>query len=700
MKTPPFLMAAALLFWGFETGFLPAAALMAILVEMPRWTRLRWEFGDKDFGRIWTFCSLILLTAAVLAFTSNQGPADLRGFLLNPNFRTQREAGLAGQKTLASVLSWLPMIYFAFLGAQVVSSRQGVPLETISLILQRRWKRARKLGLPTPASRMVDISPVYFGVCLFAAGLHPSEGAVYFWGLAGLLAWAFWPRRSRRFGVVLWAVSLAAALTLGYFGQAGISGLNRYLGNFNPVWLLNLGRRGFDHAQSKLMLGQVGRTKGSGSIVIRVQPKTGRMAPPLLREASYNTYHGQFWLSGFLEKDFDRLDPERDGIDDTSFALLPLKPKPQVATIACYLPGGKGLLPLPTGVCRLENLLTFYLCRNPLGAVLETGPGLVVFDAFYGPGATLDAPPAGGDTNVPPKEEEALAAVVRDLNLAGQPLDQAMLTLQHWFATQFAYSLWAERGAVTRTNETALGRFLLKTHRGHCEYFATATVLLLRELGYPARYAVGYAVNEASGSGYVVRQRDAHAWCLIWRHGTWEDFDTTPPSWFATESRRGSPVQIVWDFFSRLWFEVSKFRWGQSQARQYFLWALAPVLGVLLYQILTRVRRHRHQREAKSQPVDWPGLDSEFYALERLLASRGFARDASEPLAAWLHRAAEAAALDGIRPALGELLRLHYRYRFDPLGLPPAEREALRQQCLACLLQARTLVNAGKDPSK
>jgi transglutaminase-like putative cysteine protease len=49
------------------------------------------------------------------------------------------------------------------------------------------------------------------------------------------------------------------------------------------------------------------------------------------------------------------------------------------------------------------------------------------------------------------------------------------------------------------TNETPLARFLLRTRSGHCEYFATATVLLLRQLGIPARYAVGYAVHEASG---------------------------------------------------------------------------------------------------------------------------------------------------------------------------------------------------------
>jgi hypothetical protein len=36
-----------------------------------------------------------------------------------------------------------------------------------------------------------------------------------------------------------------------------------------------------------------------------------------------------------------------------------------------------------------------------------------------------------------------------------------------------------------------------------------------------------------------------------------------------------------------------------------------------------------------------------------------------------------------IHESLQQTLTLHYRYRFDPLGLKPKERAALRQRCLA-----------------
>jgi hypothetical protein len=234
-----------------------------------------------------------------------------------------------------------------------------------------------------------------------------------------------------------------------------------------------------------------------------------------------------------------------------------------------------------------------------------------------------------------------------------------------------------------------LSRFLLRTRSGHCEYFATATVLLLRRLDIPARYAVGYAVHEASGRKYVVRQRDAHAWCLVWNETarTWQDFDTTPASWVKAEGSRASPMQALSDFWSRVVFEFSKFRWGQTHLRQYFLWVLAPILALLLYQIIFRSSRRQpaQRRQGPGAAAAWPGLDSEFYQIERRMAERGAGRQPSEPLSAWLLRVMTEPALADLQGPLRELLRLHYRYRFDPHGLTQADRQALRREAAACL---------------
>jgi hypothetical protein len=234
-----------------------------------------------------------------------------------------------------------------------------------------------------------------------------------------------------------------------------------------------------------------------------------------------------------------------------------------------------------------------------------------------------------------------------------------------------------------------VGHFLRQTRAGHCEYFATATTLLLRQLEIPTRYAVGYAVHETSGRGYVVRLRDAHAWCLVWNPETrvWDDFDTTPASWFAEEAKRASAFQWLSDVRSRLAFEFAKFRWGQSNIRQYLLLAIVPGLALLLYQILFR-RGRRKQKTAASadtERFDWPGLDSEFYQLEKQLGERGVPRGASEPLNEWLARVATMPGLAELGAPLQEILRLHYRYRFDPLGLGAEDREGLQREVKSCL---------------
>ena len=199
--------------------------------------------------------------------------------------------------------------------------------------------------------------------------------------------------------------------------------------------------------------------------------------------------------------------------------LLPGNTNSAAVNLACYLPGGCALLPLPTGSGRLENLSAFVLSKSSLGAVLAEGPGLVVFDALYGPGPTIDSPAT--PTRTSPfrrKEMPALDQVIAELQLKPQNRKQALRTLSGFFqdTTSSSYSTWQGLGNLRSTNETPLSRFLLRTRSGHCEYFATATVLLLRQLGIPARYAVGYAVHECAGQKYVVRQRDAHAWCLVW----------------------------------------------------------------------------------------------------------------------------------------------------------------------------------------
>jgi len=695
MKPPPFLLGAALLFWGWQTGFLLAGVLMALVLESPLIVKARWEFSDDDFRRLWTFCSLLLLAALVYAFADNRGPADFLGLFENPNYFTQRNAGTASAKTAAAMIRWLPMIFFLFIAGQAFSAREGIPIETMSVILGLRWKKARKLGRLLPPGRAVNVAYPYFAVCLFAASIHTGESATFFWGLAALLAWALWPMRARRFGLASWAGALGAAIVLGYFGQRGVGQLQRLLESYNPQWLSRSAGGRTDPKRSKTAIGQIGALKLSGKIVIRLKPEKNRAAPGLLREASYRAYKSQSWTVGGSKNDAETMLAENP--NGTSWVLVPGKTNRASVNIACYLPGGKGLLPLPEGSGRLENMAFFGLEKNSAGALSAAGPGLVIFDALYGPGPSMDSPASQDeDTTVSVREAPALKQVISDLKLRDPSREEALIALSRFFRERFSYSTWQGPDRSANTNDTPLGRFLLTTRSGHCEYFATAATLLLRQLKIPARYAVGYAVHEISGEKYVVRQRDAHAWCLVWNEDqeTWDDFDTTPASWVEAEGKRASGLQWLSDAWSRLGFEFAKLRWGQTRLRQYILWGLGPLLALLLYQIIFRSRRRRQRGKPPAPELadKWPGLDSEFYEVERKLIQRGLGRQAGEPLSGWLSRTLADPALAGLRSPLLELLRMHYRLRFDPQGLDAADRETLRRDTRTCLasLEKRT----------
>ena len=330
-------------------------------------------------------------------------------------------------------------------------------------------------------------------------------------------------------------------------------------------------------------MGRIGKLKLSPRIVIRLEPINGSPAPAYLREATYRFYHSQnqAWQAGSAGNEFDPQSPEAGGVN---WNLVPGVTNHSAVRIACYLNGWsaelkvpEGLLPLPTGSSRLENLPAVMLKMNKTGAVLASGL-VVIFNARFGDGETFDSPPDAGtnlwDLSVPTNEVTSLNQVISEMNLAGADEEHKLQAVQNFFASKFTYNTWQGRDKLATTNETALAKFLLSSRSGHCEYFATATVLLLRKLGIPARYAVGYSVHEPGGKGYVVRERDAHAWCLAWdsRKNVWEDFDTTPGSWIAAEEQRASAWQWLSDGWSWLRFQIAKFRWGQTNLRQYVLW--------------------------------------------------------------------------------------------------------------------------------
>jgi transglutaminase-like putative cysteine protease len=125
--------------------------------------------------------------------------------------------------------------------------------------------------------------------------------------------------------------------------------------------------------------------------------------------------------------------------------------------------------------------------------------------------------------------------------------------IERYLKTHYAYTLDLS-GPKT---DDPLAYFLFTRRAGHCEYFAAAMTVMLRDLGIPARYVGGFLPGEYNdlGGDYIVRASDAHTWVEAYfpAYG-WITFDPTPP---GNGKRNGffSRLALYWDWFQFAWSE-------------------------------------------------------------------------------------------------------------------------------------------------
>jgi len=680
MKPPPLLLSAALLLWGWQTGLWVWAVAMAALLEGARLLRLRWEFSQPDLDRVWNLCTILFLAALVYALTAGVGAQAWVSLPHQASGAARLEAANRSARLTFLLFQWLPLTTFPMALVQVCSAQPRMDLSTFSL-----WLRLRRRRPGAQSAGGVNIGYGYFAACLLGACAAPARSPWFVVALSGLLGWALWQARSKSYRTGSWATSLAAAMVLGLVAQAGLVYVQALVQGAENFLLNRLGpRSAFDPRESRMQVGALGRLKRSGRILWRLKTEAGP-PPPRLREASYDFFKWPFWAA--TARDFNTVF-EEDTNTHSWVLCSGLEPQRSVVMTG-LLPDGKGVLPLPFGAAVLEQLPVFGLETNRLGAVRSLGgPGFLQFRVRSAQRSGLDSPPGPSDLEVPIVERPALERVVRQLGLAGRPAGEVLDRVAAWFEEHFQYSLWRPPPVIRGTNETVLSRFLLHDRKGHCEYFATATVLLLRYVGVPARYAVGYAVQERKGNDWIVRVRHGHAWCLAWVNGAWQELDTTPGSWLEVENSQATGWEAVSDLWSAAWFAFSRFRWGQTGLRAYLLWVMGAVLLIAVGRLLwSRPWRQGRARPTESRVSVVPGTDSEFYLAERHLAALGLRREDGETLAGWLKRVAHSgiAGTDSLQPALV----LHYRLRFDPQGLSAAERLVLRRTVLDWLASAQ-----------
>lgn len=647
---PPLLLAGGLLVWGWLAGLLLEASILALFLEA-RWiTSLRFRLKDADWHRATDLCFVLFAGAVLYVFFTPQP-----------------------QNTLIVLAKWMPLCMAPLALVQAYSQEDRARLRHIFYFLKprRQRKKAKKpksgqtRGKPPAAANLLF---PYFGVCLLAAGCA-NERAPWYFGLLFLLTLpALYRFKPARHGLGPWLGLALLAGGVAYGGQYLLYEVQMYVRG----WAKNYTQ---DPYKSSTSIGEIVEIKLSSKIVLRVRPdfyEPGKTL--LLRESSYDYYLDTEW--GATNAGFTPIEHAEN--DETAWMLNPNAAPDSFATIYEFFPRKDGLVYLPAGAVNLEQLPTEELSLNRLGAVKVKNPaGLVSYRVWYGDFQSLEGPPTAPDLFCPKQEADAVQRVLDEIGIDGMTPEQIVEAVKLHLQTEYDYSLnlkYEQR--PNHEGLTALGRFLLLGKEGHCEYFATAAALLLRRAGIPSRYATGWSVQEYDGDAgfYLVRQSHAHAWARAWLGDRWVDVDATPVIWSVADQRPDSLAKRFADFRSRAVFWVSRFRWLEEgkAVRQTLLWLTIPFGLYLLYRVRRKSGMRRVRKEkGPVKPVPRQGHDSEFMDIVNRLVQTHGPRPESESLANWLRRL----KLDP--HLIGQALDLHYRLRFDPKGLVPAEREKL-----------------------
>lgn len=130
------------------------------------------------------------------------------------------------------------------------------------------------------------------------------------------------------------------------------------------------------------------------------------------------------------------------------------------------------------------------------------------------------------ELQMPPRFDSPLEDLAKEIRLVSDNDEDYIRRVLNYFRDNgFTYTL---SPGVLKTGR--ISEFVFQTKQGFCEHFASATALLLRLGGVPARVVAGFQGGKINpyGNYLIVGYRDAHSWVEAWIDGKgWTRVDPT-----------------------------------------------------------------------------------------------------------------------------------------------------------------------------
>jgi hypothetical protein len=312
------------------------------------------------------------------------------------------------------------------------------------------------------------------------------------------------------------------------------------------------------------------------------------------------------------------------------------------------------------------------------------------------------------DLSIPASEKDSIQRICTQLDLYNPSLSTSdkIKRIKNFFIDDFTYSTHLTTPRFDRgKRQSSISLFLEDSRTGHCEYFATATTLILREAGIPARYCIGYAVierGEAEGE-WVMRGLHAHAWSRVWLEpntanqittGKWIDVDLTPPSWQSMEAA----ITDGWRQRLADWWQLTRedfLIWRTKEANKTrVLYVVAAILSLVAIWVSWRLWSSRQRNtDTQHNPYQRPknAPYTPLHKLEPLIAKKIGRRPTGTPLCEWLHGLllSDAALSQDLEKLLLPAIKLHSAIRFDPAESGSEKLHELRELSLSLKQQIK-----------